>query len=192
MLGLLKLNPEKNREKTRDGVRRSRETWFGRILGVLRSPQLDDGVWEDLEEILISADIGVETSFNLIERLKLRARDERLSQPQQILEALKSELVTCLQGDGKAEPWLEAETEASPLVILVVGVNGAGKTTSIAKLAFHFREAGKKVLLAAADTFRAAAIEQLQILGQRAGGGSGKPPAGGRSRGRGIRRFPGK
>ncbi len=169
MLGLLKRNREKNKEKTQEGVRRSRETWFGRIMGVLRSSRLDDEVWDELEEILISADVGVETSLELIQRLKAQAREERFSQPQQIFDALKLELVSSLDGSDTADVWLETETETSPFVILVVGVNGSGKTTSIAKLAYHFKEAGKKVIIGAADTFRAAAIDQLQVLGQRAG-----------------------
>ena len=169
MLGLLKRNREKNKEKTREGVRRSRETWIGRIMGVLRSPGLDDGVWDELEEILISADMGVETSLGLIERLKAQAREERLVQPQQIVDALKHELVSILDAGDGTDVWLETDSDTTPFVILVVGVNGSGKTTSIAKLAHHFREQEKKVVLGAADTFRAAAMDQLQILGQKAG-----------------------
>ena len=169
MLGLFKRNPEKNRERTQEGVRRSRESWFGRIRAVLLAPQLDDRVWDELEEILISADMGVDTTFALIGRLKAQAQERGLKQPQQIFEALKEDLVSSLDSGGRTDEWLEAGSEASPFVILVVGVNGSGKTTSIAKLAYHFKEAGKKVLLGAADTFRAAAIDQLQVLGERTG-----------------------
>ena len=169
MLRLLKRNREKDREKTQQGVRRSREAWLGRIMGILRSPGLDDAVWDQLEEVLISADVGVDTSLGLIKELKTHAREEGLTQPQQIFEALKERLVASLESDPKTEVWLEADALASPFVILVAGVNGVGKTTSIAKLAYQFGEAGKKVVIAAADTFRAAAIEQMQILGQNAG-----------------------
>ena len=169
MLGLFKRNREKNREKTLEGVRRSRESWFGRIMGVLRTGRLDGQVWDELEEILISADMGVATSNSLIESLKARARDEGLEQPQEIFERLKQEITDRLDSNGNEDVWADADDAALPYVILVAGVNGVGKTTSIAKLAHHFTQSGKRVVLGAADTFRAAAIEQLQILGQRAG-----------------------
>ena len=169
MLGLLKRNRQKNREKTQEGVQRSREGWLGRIMEVLRTPSVDDSMWDELEEILITADMGVDTSLSMIERLKAQARQKQLNRPQEIFDALKEELVASLAAGENADVWLEAERENLPFVILVVGVNGAGKTTSIAKLAYHFNEAGKKVLLGAADTFRAAAIDQLQVWGQRVG-----------------------
>ena len=172
MLGIFKRNREKNKEKTQEGVQKSRATWFGRIMGVLRSRRLDDEVWEELEEILISADVGVDTSLSLIERLKTQAREERLTEPQQVFDALKRELAGKLASTaGREDVWLDTDTdnEAKPFVILVVGVNGVGKTTSIAKLAHNFNEAGKRVVLGAADTFRAAAIDQLQVLGERVG-----------------------
>ena len=169
MLGLLRRNRKKNRESIQQGVRRSRETWFGRIVGVLRSSKLDDGVWDQLEEILISADMGVDTSLGLVERLKDKAKAEGLEQSQDLFDALKVELVGFLDAGDSSGVWTEVEIQTTPYVILVVGVNGSGKTTSIAKLAYHFQAAGKKVVLGAADTFRAAAIDQLQILGQRVG-----------------------
>ena len=169
MLGLFKRNREKNREKTREGVRRSRETWFGRILSVLSAPRVDDDVWEELEEILISADLGVDTSLDLIEGLRARAREDRQTDPGQILQGLREGLVSRLDTEDSSGVWLDVGTESPPFVILMVGVNGSGKTTSIAKLAYHFKEAGKVVVIGAADTFRAAAIEQLQVWGQRTG-----------------------
>ena len=167
MLRLFKRDQEKNKSNTREGVRRSRESWFGRIAGLLKSSRLSEEVWEELEEILISADLGVETSLSLVGKLKARAETEKLEDPQQVLDVLKAELISRLDATDGAKP--EIEPENLPLVILMAGVNGAGKTTSIAKLAFHFKEAGKRVYLGAADTFRAAAIEQLQLLGKRAG-----------------------
>ena len=169
MLGLLKRNREKGREKTQQGVRRSRDTWFGRVRALLESRHLDSRVWEELEEILISADMGVETSMGLIQGLEARAREDGLGDSSQVFEALKQELVSSLSSGGGQDAWLETESASSPYVILMVGVNGSGKTTSIAKLATQFSDAGKRVIIAAADTFRAAAIEQLQILGRRAG-----------------------
>lgn len=174
MLRLFRRNREQDREKTQKAVRRSRESWFGRVMDALKSNQLDDATWDKLEETLISADMGVETSLAMIARLKARAREERLDQPAQIVDALRQELLSVLEsGNGDLGNTVDAPNEAqnqsTPLVILVVGVNGAGKTTSIAKLAHHFNEAGKKVVLGAADTYRAAAIDQLQVWGSRAG-----------------------
>ena len=169
MLGILRRNRQENKKKTRDAVRRSRDTWFGRIAGVLSAHRLDDAVWDDLEEVLISADLGVEFALRIIERLKAEARERRYSQPEQLLETLKQELVASLDSADASTVWLESQSESTPFVILVVGVNGSGKTTSIAKLAYRFGAEGKKVVLAAGDTFRAAAIDQLQILAQRAG-----------------------
>ena len=170
MLRLFKRDQEKNKSNTREGVRRSRESWFGRIAGLLKSSRLGDEVWEELEEILISADLGVKTSLSLVGKLKALAETEKLEDPQQVLNALKTELISRLEAtDSPDGPSPEAGPETPPMVILMAGVNGSGKTTSIAKLAFHFKEAGKRVYLGAADTFRAAAIEQLQLLGERAG-----------------------
>ena len=168
MLGLLRRNRQKVKEKTQEGVRKSQESWFGRVRDILSGPRIDEEVWEQLEEVLISADMGVDTSLKLVEGLRVRARDEGLAQPRQIFDALKQELTSVLQVT-EGDPWLDAATGDGPFVILVVGVNGSGKTTSIAKLAHQLKEADKKVVLGAADTFRAAAGEQLEILGRRTG-----------------------
>ncbi len=169
MLRFLRRDPNETKERTQQGVRKSRDTWFGKIMGVLRSSQLDDSVWEELEEVLISADVGVETSLDLVGRLRTITSDRKYNDPQQVFDALKLELLVGLKSDSPSEFDAAAELSETPLVVLVVGVNGAGKTTSIAKLAHHFEQAGKRVLLGAGDTFRAAAIEQLQALGERAG-----------------------
>ena len=169
MLRFLRRDPNETKERTQQGVRKSRDTWFGKIMGVLRSSQLDDSVWEELEELLISADVGVETSLDLVGRLRTITSDRKYNDPQQVFEALKLELLAGLKSDSPSDLNAETELSETPLVVLVVGVNGAGKTTSIAKLAHHFEQAGKRVLLGAGDTFRAAAIEQLQALGERAG-----------------------
>ena len=169
MFGIFKRNREANKIRTQEGVKRSRDRWFGRVLDLLRSSRLDDSVWEELEEILISSDVGVETSLRVIEDLKERVRREALEDPDQVFEYLKDALAQDLEQDTPADVWLEAELPDTPFVILMVGVNGVGKTTSIAKLAHHFTQAGKKVVLGAADTFRAAAEEQLEVLGERVG-----------------------
>ena len=169
MLRLFRRNREENRQQTEGGVQASRQRWFGRILGVLRSSGLDEGVWEELEEILISSDVGVDSSLRIIDELKSRVKTDRLEDPDQVFEALKETLVRHLDSLSSTDPWLDTAQDTTPYVILMVGVNGVGKTTSIAKLASHFKQAGKKVILGAADTFRAAATEQLEILGERVG-----------------------
>ena len=164
-----KHNRKEIKRRTEAGVKPSRERWFGRIMGLLRSSDLDDQLWEELEEILVSSDVGVETSLHIIEDLKSQVKQERLNDPEQVFESLKLALVGDLDSDGSPDAWLDSELGVTPHVILVVGVNGVGKTTSIAKLAHLFQQADKKVILGAADTFRAAATEQLEILGQRVG-----------------------
>ena len=169
MLSFFQRNREANQERTTEGVKRSRERWFGRILGVLRSSSLDEGVWEELEEILISADVGVETSLSIIEDLKAQVRSEHIDDGELAFARLKESLVRNLEAGVSPATWADSPADAAPYVILMVGVNGVGKTTSIAKLAHHFNREGKKVILGAADTFRAAAEEQLEILGDRVG-----------------------
>ena len=169
MLGIFRRNREENKKRTETGVEPSRGRWFGRILNVLRSSRLDDSVWEELEEILISSDVGVETSLRIIDEMKARVREERLEDADQVFQVLKEALVRDLDPGEADDPWLDSVEEASPYVVLMVGVNGVGKTTSIAKLAHHYKQAGKKVILGAADTFRAAGAEQLEIWGGRVG-----------------------
>ena len=173
MLRLFRRNRQEEKKATEQAVKPSRDRWFGRIANLLRSSRLDDSVWEEVEEILISADVGVETSLNIIERLKEQVRQERLDTPEAVTGALKQALVQDL-GLGQEGPTSSSGDEGidsaeGPYVILMVGVNGVGKTTSIGKLAHHFSESGRKVVLGAGDTFRAAAAEQLEILGQRVG-----------------------
>ena len=168
MLSFFQRNREGNKQKTDEGVKRTRERWFGRILDVLRSSNLDEAVWEELEEILISADVGVETSLRIIEELRERVRSEGISDADTAFALLKETLARELTDGAPAGDWSRA-AGTTPYVILMVGVNGVGKTTSIAKLAYHLTKEGKKVVLGAADTFRAAAEEQLEILGERVG-----------------------
>jgi fused signal recognition particle receptor len=125
---------------------------------------LDDEVWDELEEVLISADVGVATTQKLVGRVRQRVADEKLDSSQ-VSSVLKEEMVNILKVSPREEP----ENISPPRVILLVGVNGSGKTTSIAKLACKFKKEGQSVLLAAADTFRAAAIDQLKKQGERVG-----------------------
>ncbi len=168
MLRLFRRNRQDEKKATERAVKPSRERWFGRIVGLLRSPRLDDAVWDEIEEILISSDVGVETSLRIIERLKEQVRSGELDSPEAVTESLKQALTSDLTADF--EEFLPGDDGAAkPYVILMVGVNGVGKTTSIGKLAHHFTESGRKVVIGAADTFRAAAAEQLEILGDRVG-----------------------
>ena len=151
-------------KKTEPGLKRSKETWFSKIANLFNRDAFEDEVWEELEELLVSADVGVETTNKLLNKVKQRVKTERLSEISQIREALKEEMVSLLSIPQRANPIPEQSGE-SPYIILVVGVNGSGKTTSIAKLAYGLTSQGKRVILAAADTFRAAAIEQLKHWG---------------------------
>ncbi|MGQ9522372.1 MAG: signal recognition particle-docking protein FtsY [Anaerolineae bacterium] len=146
------------------GLARTRNAVFSRIAALLGASEVTPQVWEELEELLIQADVGVETTLALMERLRRRARDEAILRADRLRDALNEELRALLP----TPPPLNLG--GRPLdVILIVGVNGSGKTTSIAKLGYRYRQEGRKVLLAAADTFRAAAMDQLRIWGERAG-----------------------
>ncbi len=151
-------------KKTEPGVKRSKETWFGKIANIFNRDTFGDDVWEELEELLVSADVGVETTNKLLSKVRQRVKTDKLPEVSQIREALKEEMVNLLNIPRPADLTPEQSRE-SPHIILVVGVNGSGKTTSIAKLGYGFTSKGKRVILAAADTFRAAAIEQLKHWG---------------------------
>jgi fused signal recognition particle receptor len=145
-------------------LKRTHDTWFGRAMGLFDHRKIDDDVWEELEELLISADVGVPTTSKLIDVVKEKVSKENLD-GSQVGPLLQQEMVNILS----IPPREESENNPSPKVILLVGVNGSGKTTSIAKLAYKMKKEGKSVLLAAADTFRAAAIDQLKKQGERVG-----------------------
>jgi fused signal recognition particle receptor len=152
--------------KTQEGVKRSRESWFGKMARLFDRASVEGEVWDELEELLIAADVGVATTQKLIEKVKQRVRTEKLREGTLVRAALKEEMVSLLKVDAGANSILGSD---GMQIILVVGVNGSGKTTSIAKLAHCFKNEGKRVILAAADTFRAAAIDQLKLWGERVG-----------------------
>ena len=152
MLRFFKRNRKESIEHTQNAVKPSRDRWFGKILNVLRSSKLDDAVWEELEEILISSDVGVETSLRLIEELKDSVKEKGLETGEDVFESLKESLVAGMEPENAESVWMDETEVSGPYVILMVGVNGVGKTTSIAKLAHHFTQEGKKVILGAADT----------------------------------------
>jgi fused signal recognition particle receptor len=142
----------------------TKESWFSKAMHLFDRKTIDESIWDELEEVLISADVGMETTEKLIERTRQRAKDEKLTEGEQVRDALKKAMIDILN-----LPTPEPVVPAPPKVTLVIGVNGSGKTTSIAKLAFLAKNEGKSVLLAAGDTFRAAAIDQLQTWAERIG-----------------------
>ena len=145
----------------RDGLSRTSKAAFGQIASILGTSEITDETWDDLEAILIQADLGIETTSSILEELKRLTRTEGLTRSEQLSSALKAELRSRLI----SPPSLQFD--AKPTVILMVGVNGSGKTTTIAKLSARYVGERKLVLLGAADTFRAAAVDQLQVWGDR-------------------------
>jgi len=153
--------------KLRESLARTRGSFFGQIAGLLGSSDVNDELWDDLEALLIQADVGVDTTLVLVEAVKDRVAREGVTRAHDVQRILKEEMLALLNADGAAPSTFERKRLLT--VVLVVGVNGSGKTTTIAKLANFFRERGQRVTLAAADTFRAAAIDQLKVWGERAG-----------------------
>ncbi|MBL8102868.1 MAG: signal recognition particle-docking protein FtsY [Anaerolineales bacterium] len=145
----------------KDGLSRTSKAAFGQIASVLGASEITDGTWDDLETLLVQADLGIETTSAVLDSLKRLARAEGLIRANELSSALKQELRSRLI----TPPALDFSNK--PTVILVVGVNGSGKTTTIAKLSSRFHGEGKQILLGAADTFRAAAMDQLQVWGDR-------------------------
>jgi len=144
-------------------LERTRERWRGAIDVIRRAPKIDESLYEDLEAELLAADVGTAATQSLIDRLRKAQRDRKLEDSAQLEAELKAALVELLAPLEKALP----DHRPKPFVILLAGVNGAGKTTTIAKLTHLFQSQGKSVLLAAGDTFRAAAVEQLMEWGKR-------------------------
>lgn len=149
-----------------ESVRRTRDGFFNKITQVFDRRTVDQALWDELEELLVQADLGVPTTERLIDSVKQRVKAEGVHEAEQAKVILKEEMVRLLDvpGDGSG---LALQPDRQN-VVLVVGVNGTGKTTSIAKLARYLQQRGHRVVLAAADTFRAAAIDQLRIWGERA------------------------
>ncbi|MFL7794452.1 MAG: signal recognition particle-docking protein FtsY [Anaerolineae bacterium] len=161
-------------QSIKNSLARTRNAVFSRVAGLFGASEVTAATWDELEELLIQADVGVETTLHLVERLRQRASEEAILKADAFRVALKEELRALLPD---SQP---LNLGGRPLdVILIVGVNGSGKTTSIAKLAYRYRQDGRKVLLAAADTFRAAAMDQLEVWAGRAGVSIVKGPEGG-------------
>ncbi|MBL8079181.1 MAG: signal recognition particle-docking protein FtsY [Anaerolineales bacterium] len=149
--------------KWRDGLSRTSKAAFGQIAALLGTSEITSETWDDLETLLIQADLGLETTSSVLDSLKRIARTDGLTRANELSSALKQDLRSRLA----VPPSLNFDRK--PTIILVVGVNGSGKTTTIAKLSSRYHAEGKKILLGAADTFRAAAVDQLQVWGDRLG-----------------------
>ena len=151
-------------QKIADGLRKTRDSFFGGLQRIFNSfTKIDEELFEELEEQMIMSDIGVETSEEICDRLRKKIKERGITDPKEIMELIH-EVISEIMGDDTG-----LDLSVSPAVIMVIGVNGAGKTTTIGKLCHQFKTEGKKVLVAAADTFRAAAIDQLEVWTERAG-----------------------
>lgn len=151
-------------EKLKNGLLKTKNSMMGKIEGLLkRFSKIDEELFEELEETLIMCDIGVNTSIKICDELRDRVKKENVKEPEKIKDMLK-DVITEMLGEDQT-----LDMSTTPSVILVIGVNGVGKTTTIGKLSYLLHQQGKKVIVAAADTFRAAAIDQLEVWTQRAG-----------------------
>ncbi len=148
-----------------DKLTKTRDTFFGKVTDLFRRGDITEELWEELEELLIEADVGVPATTQLLSKLRQAVEANHLKDSWKLFDLFKAEIITLL---GKELSPIRFAS-AGPTVILIVGVNGSGKTTSLGKLSAYFKSQGKKVFLGAADTFRAAAIDQLQVWAERAG-----------------------
>ena len=162
----------KNKKESLDkGLEKTKESVFKKLARVVvGKSKVDDEVLDNLEEVLISSDVGVETTVRIIQRIEERVEHDKYMGVEELNRVVKEEIAALLQENTANEAVsFELPDNGQPYVIMVVGVNGVGKTTTIGKLAYRFKEAGKKVVLGAADTFRAAAVDQLVIWAERVG-----------------------
>lgn len=158
-------------EKLEEGLEKTRSSFFGKLNKIVRGKDtVDDEVLDDLEEVLVTSDVGVNTTLEVIRRVEERVRRDQYVSTADLNGIIRDEIADLLLSNAPDRPAdFDAPLHRKPHVIMVVGVNGVGKTTTIGKMAYQYRRAGKSVLLGAADTFRAAAIEQLEIWSERAG-----------------------
>ena len=171
IMGLFGLFSNKKKETLDKGLEKTKESVFSKLARVVAGKStVDDDVLDDLEEVLITSDVGVETTVKIIHRIEERVARDKYVSTSELDRILREEIASLLEENHSDdnENW-DLPSDHKPYVILVVGVNGVGKTTTIGKLAYQFKKAGKKVYLGAADTFRAAAVEQISIWGDRVG-----------------------
>lgn len=170
-MGLFGLFNKKKKETLDKGLEKTKQSVFSKLArAVAGKSKVDDEVLDDLEEVLITSDMGVDTTLKVIKRIEERVARDKYVSTSELNGILRDEIAQLLTETGASDTdsW-DLPTDHKPYVILVVGVNGVGKTTTIGKLAYQFKKAGKKVYLGAADTFRAAAVEQISIWGERVG-----------------------
>lgn len=169
-MGIFNFLSKDKKKKLDDGLEKTKVNVFSKLSRVVAGKsKIDENDLDDIEEVLISSDIGVETSLKIIEKLEERVAKDRFLNANELNQILKSEIVNLLSENNTDQLNFELQNSSVPYVIMVVGVNGVGKTTSIGKLAHQFKMSGKKVVLGAADTFRAAAVDQLVIWSERVG-----------------------
>ena len=170
-MGLFGLFNKKKKETLDKGLEKTKQSVFSKLArAVAGKSKVDDEVLDDLEEVLITSDVGVDTTLKVIKRIEERVARDKYVSTSELNGILRDEIAQLLTETGASDTdsW-DLPTDHKPYVILGVGVNGVGKTTTIGKLAYQFKKAGKKVYLGAADTFRAAAVEQISIWGERVG-----------------------
>lgn len=165
-----KLFTKENKESLDKGLEKTKESFFGKLSKAIAGKStVDAAVLDDLEEVLISGDVGVTTTVKIIKRIEERVKRDKYVSTSELNKTLKEEIVDLLSENNKTPAFFSETPSHKPYVIMVVGVNGVGKTTTIGKLAHQFKQAGKSVVLGAADTFRAAAVDQLIIWSERVG-----------------------
>lgn len=170
-MGIFGLFNKKKKDILNDGLEKTKFSVFDKLARAITGKStIDDDVLDNLEEVLITSDIGVDTTLKIIHRIEERVARDKYVSTSELNEILRSEITNLLteNNSGDNDDW-DLPQDHKPYVILVVGVNGVGKTTTIGKLAYQFKKAGKKVYIGAADTFRAAAVEQICIWGGRVG-----------------------
>lgn len=170
-MGIFSIFSKKEREDLDKGLEKTKDSVFSRISRAIAGKStVDDEVLDNLEEILISSDVGVETTLRIIDRLQKKVSQDKYLGTSELNSILQEVVISLLSENENQGDWsFDFPKKETPHIIMVVGVNGVGKTTTIGKLAHQYKSAGKKVVLGAADTFRAAAVDQLKIWGERAG-----------------------
>lgn len=170
-MGLFDFFSKEKKESLDQGLAQTRESFFGKLSkAVLGKSKVDEEVLDNLEEVLVTSDVGIDTTLKIIARIEERVANDKYSGTAELDKILKEEIAALLKDpDGTVGEDFDLPKVNGPYVIMVVGVNGAGKTTTIGKLATQFQKRGKKVVLGAGDTFRAAAVDQLKRWGERAG-----------------------
>ncbi|MGZ4049690.1 MAG: signal recognition particle-docking protein FtsY [Bacteroidia bacterium] len=170
-MGIFSFFSKEKKESLNKGLFITKQSFFSKMANaIMVKATIDDEVLENLEEILMTSDVGVDTSLRIIEKIKKRVAQQRKVETSQLNDILREEIADLLVSNGQEDKAdFELPAGKKPYVIMVVGVNGVGKTTTIGKLSHQFRNAGKKVVIGAADTFRAAAVDQIKIWSERTG-----------------------